>query len=236
MFKVQYEHPQNEAIKIDVSLSDCPITPAIVDRIIGLIRTVDQQYVKNGAKPVSVKEAPSIQPATVSHPVEEPPVVRKRLPNRTNVIDPSKLEVDANGSRLYNNFRCPNCGQSAVVWSDKVPVVRDIVNGNKCFEVSPAFEVEKAESFTYERACELSADQVSIVCNEDAVCQCPRCEHVDQTQAFIDAYLEPLKYFEVEQLCPLCGDELCISIDNNNQQGWKCESKTCHFFIPLQPE
>lgn len=231
MFKVQYEHPQNEGIKIEVSLTKCPVTPPLMNQIMELIYMVCQHY--EGETSVK-EEKPIEQPAP--QPVDDSPVVRKRLPNRTNVIDPSKLEVDANGSRLYNNFRCPNCGQSAVVWSDGVPVVRDIVNGNKCFEVSPASEVSSPEDFTYERACELSGEQVSIVCNEDAVCKCPRCEHIDKTQSFIDAYLEPLKYFEAEQLCPLCGDEVCITIDNNNQQCWKCEDEACHFLIPLQPE
>lgn len=234
MFRVQYEHPRNEGIKIDITLTDCQVSAPIVNQIMELIQAVCKSYKDHEGKDVKPLEEPAKQPAP--KPVDDSPVVRKRLPNRTNVIDPSKLEVDANGSRLYNNFRCPGCGQSAVVWSDGVPVVRDIVNGNKCFEVTPAFEVGKAEDFTYERACELSGDQVSIVCNEDAVCKCPRCKHTNKTQEFVDAYLEPLKYFEVEQLCPLCGDELCITIDNNNQQCWKCENEACHFFIPLQPE
>lgn len=226
MIKIQYNHPTQSGVFVDVSLEASVMSPA-VQQTLALIQLLEQE-VQAPVAPVATSCVTPDEPIR-----EETPTIRKRLPNRTDVIDPSQLEVDVNGSRLYNNFRCPNCGQSSVIWSDGVPVVRDIINNDKCYEVTPYISVTSAEDFTYERACELSGDQVSIVCNEDTVCKCPRCGHANQTQEFVDAYHYPHKYFEAERLCPLCGDEVCMSIDStNNEACWKCENETCHFELP----
>lgn len=212
-----------------------------------------------------LKASPQIQPvqpiqAVAAVPKEEVlpnEIIRERLPNRDkggNIIDIHELNVKMpTPGRAYKNFRCPTCGQSSIMITSLKKdiqydyeqalqsgelVVRDIVNDDKLFSVDK--NRLNVAGFTYEDACQSVIEEVVILSEDEATgensCICCKCGAHEPINKFIDAYLNPLMYFDHETPCPMCGEELCISIDHDQQQVYKCENENCIYIKDIEPE
>lgn len=197
----------------DLSLEIESPTPTLAESdqycrfITDLIKDYDK--IENRTEEVVEKQTPIHYNYTHVRTEDNHPVIRDRLPNRhSNEVDLASLNVQTGTSTAHSHFRCPDCGQSAVLYANGQPVVRDIVNGQDCFSVD--FDKNSSLQLSYEHACQNSGEQVRFMVGEGLESECPSCGGVHPTQTFVDAYYNPLNYFETEDLCPLCGKELLL--------------------------
>lgn len=255
MFKLKYQNSQT-CVEVEQ-----PVAPSGADWE-ALIQFISRlESLETAKTPVSVVHPSSLTPvlskASVSEEVIPTEIIRERLPNRDNggnIIDINDLNVHMpTPGRAYKNFRCPKCGQSSmIITSLKKDVnydyeqalrtgtllVRDIVHDGKIFSVDlTKLDLERV---TYEEACRAVVEEVVILSEDNETgensCICCKCGAHESINDFIQAYLNPLLYFDYENPCPMCGEELCMSIDHDQQQVYKCENQSCIYVKEIEPE
>lgn len=177
--------------------------------ITDLMREYDRTQTKESQEEVVEKPSPIDYNGPQTHKEHEKVIIRDRLPNRgANRVDLSTLDVQSSSSTAHSHFRCPECGQAAILYANGQPVVRDIVHEENCFSVD--FDPHQSSELTYEYACENTIEHVRIMTGDGLESECPVCQAKYPTEKFVDAYYHPLRYFETEDLCPLCGGDLWL--------------------------
>lgn len=169
---------------------------------------------------------------THSHSQTDNQIIRDRLPNRSNSVDLSKLDIQMTSGTAHSKFRCPTCAQSAVLIANGQPIVRDVVNDDSCFSVD--FDLKGSKKLTYEEACQHTLEEVRFVVGEGMESTCPMCDSTHPTEEFVKAYYHPLDYFESENLCPLCGESLWL-VNEEGKTFLACE-EPCIFKKEVQAD
>lgn len=118
-------------------------------------------------------------------------------------------------------FRCPHCGQGKEIHyrgtrNEKITVIMEdtmqkvdsvIYKDNTCLP-------EQAEKFV---------KMMTNINKGTQDVQCTKCKETNPLDKWVEAYTDPLKYFEMESLCH-CGGELWMDkIPGTSSYGFVCE-------------
>lgn len=245
MIKVKYGNGVIE-VESDVNLS-------YIEHVNGLIRVIES--IKSTVDKLTVTK---IETSTVSvfddtkdkrSVSDDMPTERKRLPNKleretnsdgkyvgnnSNVIDLSKMTVDSNKVTPYDVFRCPDCGQSILAHINNVNVIRDLdVEGN--LAIILGYCIKKGlKDFDYKEAQKYVTDVgVKLAGDGNTHVHCCKCDSKGEDkliETWVDAYKNPLNYFEFDCPCPICGSETAMLIEqNSSEEKLKCENNSCNY-------
>lgn len=167
--------------------------------------------------------------------------IRQRLPN--NVVDVNELTIKA-ATTDNALIRCPKCGQAhAVIVSDNVNfylmrkhylsnefgIIMDspgIDEGSLLHLSCDGDTPEDKLSYFYKlQGMPITEDRDFAVINETELF-CPVCHQSSQFIDWKEAWHEPLKFFENENICEACGGECVSQIDTSKEGILVCDS--CH--------
>lgn len=168
----------------------------------------------------------AVKIAASSIPIQRGEIIRERLPN--NTVDPSKLETSKNEMGKHTHFRCSECGQSVVTVVNGNVIIRDLENKEENLCITKAL----LEDFNYEDAKTKVTDVgVSLISDGNTKAFCPMCLSEKLIELWVDAYENPLKYFEYENPCPICGSETVFNINATGKPTIKCDNEECGYEI-----
>lgn len=184
-----------------------------------------------------VPSEPFKEPETSS--AEERNPLRYRLPNLDKqrdtliVIEGGKeirKKVGQGPGELFkaNYFRCPTCGQSAVISIEGQIVIRMLDGDQEILKSGTAIDTEKYDFNLYRNREDLTV--VQIVADDSLQGFCPMCLENNVVLKWIHAWEEPLAYTEFEHPCCMCGYETVVLIREEDSEAIrKCESKFCAY-------
>lgn len=168
----------------------------------------------------------------------ERPVVRERIPNK---VDLSDYEIKS-AVTTEPMIRCPCCGQSskAIVHIDnEFYYLRKSKNKNKeTFdtimvmqseeEVNNIIKPEDSDILDYHHdimdikiPSKLKNTDLNVDNNTELLC--PICNETKKFNEWVDAYNNPLDYFETDMLCDICGGEAVEKINKDKTKVIICE-------------
>ena len=171
-----------------------------------------------------------------STPPESREVIRERLPNslngaevvpNDNMVDLSKVKMEKPSITKHTHFRCPDCGQSVLTVVNDTIVMRDLENKEDNLCILTGVDLE---NFDYEEAKDHVSDiGACLVADGLTEARCPKCSSEKLIELWVNAYEQPLKYFECEKPCPICGSETVFSVDRSGTSVLKCDKDTCGY-------
>lgn len=119
--------------------------------------------------------------------------------------------------KTTNNFRCPHCGQALIALYQPISGENELLVRNITL-VSP--EIYKARVVElpriddsdmliniYKDLLTLLGEKIVLVENNEELCRCPHCLEDNTISDWIEAYNNPLKFFEFSNICDICGEE-----------------------------
>lgn len=198
-------------------LSDS-LTKEEIMKITGGMYDVIDLVLRHDSKPLE-QVTKTVQENPV-HPQVSTPLIRPRIPN--NVVDIKELDIKQAVTEEAL-VRCPHCGQAhclVVNAESKVYLMKRDFDKNE-FNIIAVFDSLTSNGFAY-ACCKPDTDRLDyfndlqnapIVSYEDFVANnetdvfCPVCCTSHPFIGWKDAYENPLKYFETEHLCDVCGGE-----------------------------
>lgn len=214
--------------------SDEMVTPIVLDSIANLVIAF-----KTGEKVLSVEaETIGVQSADLNYSRFD--IVRERIPNVSkddsdikaeapHIVDLSKMKIETPTQTSNKaHFRCPSCGQSAVISVNNQIVIRDLESEEETLCLTTGVELDP---FDYEKA-KGKVTELGVMLKADGETEgfCPICSETHKLESWIDAFERPLNYFEYEQPCPLCGCETNFVIGQNSSEV-KCDNKACGYTL-----
>ena len=222
--------------EILIETTDSTLTDDVFDKLIQLIKCDSTNNVSNVLATEcytnhDVANDANPDSTNVQRLPERMAVVdRERLPNDYNVI----REAKCNESVSY--FRCPSCGQSAIINIDGVNVLRDIQIDNLEEQQSYILDADYnlGAKLNYEEAKNHITSGGEIMNSNDYEGFCLNCMSCTTTDRWVEAFESPLAYFEFEKPCPLCGGETVMSV---NQEVEKrgivtiCDREQCGYVL-----
>jgi predicted RNA-binding Zn-ribbon protein involved in translation (DUF1610 family) len=118
-------------------------------------------------------------------------------------------------------FRCPDCGQAHEIVA-KLPneekgtfLLNEEMSEMTLIVLGTPIEEDHPKQKEYEQMVG-DIDQSQEI-------TCPECGFQDTLKNYIDAFNDPLRYFDTDQLCH-CGGELYMdNIPGTSNYGWVCE-------------
>lgn len=184
---------------------------------------------------------------TMPMPVTERPAFRNRLPN--NVVDIESLTIQ---QAVTENalVRCPECGQShaiVVAAGGCMYLMRKDYKANEFITITEIDARDKEALVNM--CCDDNTDRLKyfndlqqfdkmsdydFAVDNDTEIFCPVCRNANAS--FIkwkDAYENPLKYFDTEYLCDVCGGELTEKVV---KRGSYTHCEKCGFEAPTKKE
>lgn len=87
------------------------------DFIKNVVKTMDKTSIPDKNKLESNEDIENEEPTLYNKHTHtemecDSPLIRERLPFRSNVVDLSKLDIKTAPGTAHSQFRCPSCGQS----------------------------------------------------------------------------------------------------------------------------
>lgn len=162
--------------------------------------------------------------------IKEKSPIRDRLPN--NIVDVKDLDVQ---KAITENVlvRCPNCGQAyAIIVKDgnNLFLMRRDFEANEFVIVADADESQITSLIAddnfkeyYETIYDMAViDSSDFAVNNDTEIFCPICHESNDFYKWKDAFQNPSKFFDYENVCDVCGGELSEIIDNKTQGVMVC--------------
>lgn len=173
----------------------------------------------------------------------ERPIIRKRLPNNEVNLDELDFKRAVTESAL---IRCPNCGQAHAaiikVGNDWFLMRKNLEKDT--FDVVAKYDDNVSENLD-KYCCKENADSkdklaffkdvqkmkidnkykdTDMVVDNDTDVLCPVCRYNGNFSEWKDAFQNPLKFFETENPCFVCGGEVTMLAEKNGSSTSKCES------------
>lgn len=182
--------------------------------------------------------------------------IRDRLPNSVDeldnkTVDMTKVNTEQLPMKQYKNFRCPSCGQSAIIKTLgelQSYCFRDIgKQGASLLQINKD-HMEDIIDYYFDKGLPtpipklfidstnpnhelnniviVEETDVAITTDGTLKCECICCNKVFNFEEWYDAYKNTNKYFEYEP-CYLCGSET-LQVIQKNQSMIKCENESCN--------
>lgn len=140
-------------------------------------------------------------------------------------IDVDLLKDKIRLPRLAEGFRCPNCGQAFITKAvtpnntQSMFIFRNVNSNTE--ESKVAFRKVSIEGIVikdradkeelislYKELDKFTFEVVNLLYQEGTDCHCPLCGDKEHAlMDWVDAWVSPLNYFDVEMICDICGDD-----------------------------
>lgn len=173
-------------------------------------------------------------------------VTNKVVTKATNIkseveeINLKSLRDNIRYPKTTSNFKCPHCGQSILLYAEynkeKVLFVRDITKEKPSIydadvlQLPKLYDVESGKIDkevlvnVYKDLLSMLNEEKLLVDTDESIGVCPVCEYEDRMANWIEAYENPMKYFDNMQMCDVCGEEGNIIVTQDGDC-LSCENK-----------
>ena len=169
---------------------------------------------------------------------------RDRLPNNTVDIQSLTIEKAVTENSLV---RCPSCGQAHCLAANSGSLIYfmaknyetnefdiiaeyDSVHSDLFFDICMKEDEDLVNYYENIRKLPFKKDETLAVENDTEIF-CPVCGKSASFIYWKDAFENPLKFFETENLCDACGGEQ-VSYYHKKEESLKCEK--CGLQVPLK--
>ena len=150
-------------------------------------------------------------------------------------VDIRELRKSIRYPKTTSNFRCPSCGQGILIKinNKNMLIVRDITGEKptlydvEVVELPKLYEEEILKDsliLVYKDLLELKNEEKLLVDTDENTCTCPVCGIEEPIKTWIEAYENPMKYFNHMNVCDICGEEGDIVITQTGNS-LICENK-----------
>lgn len=227
-YRIQFEIPSDQFDSIDSSKLMEQLKNTLYE-VMHSCRRKPLEEVNITTKNIDVKEETTLVQNKETAPIvnkKDDFHIRTRIPN--NVVDVNTLTIGkANTENAL--VRCPKCGQSHCVIVKDGPNLlmlgRDFKK-NEFRVIIDSFTEEEIPGLVYkENNCSKVTyfkdlqkivseikKEVDFVVNNETEMFCPVCKESTSFIEWKKAFLNPLEYFETEQLCNVCGGEVVTKL------------------------
>ncbi len=179
---------------------------------------------------------PSPTPRLDQPEYKEREVVRPRLPNfdkkretLTLVEGGKRVEVQLNEigqTKQASYFRCPDCGQSAIVSVDGIIAFRVLDGDLEVVKTGTGIDIN---NYVYKNTeGDDSYPVVQLAADENTEGFCPKCLSTSKLLKWFAAWEDPLSFFEFEHPCAMCGAETVTTMQEGTEYRL-CENKECGY-------
>lgn len=151
-----------------------------------------------------------------------------------NTVDLGKLykNVEKQKSKEYSKFRCPNCGQAKMLYIKEGKSVTYSENkklmllSEKFIEDITAGQLNFVPFIQGKEFKKYKGKATKLLLNEnnsDTECTCLNCKKDAALIDWIEAEINPKKYFEFDIVCDVCGGEVMPVVKDGKVTNRKCE-------------
>ena len=225
---------KNNGVKATVEMSNYVSDSAttkiaeLVSQLVTNIHKIRRENAVSTAKECAIEQSKSEEEKTTSVVPTERPAIRSRIPNNIVNIEDLSLTQAVTENALV---RCPHCGQAhAIIVNDNtgiylmrkdyqknefVVIAEYGIDDNTFTDACCKDDTDKQIYFKdLQKQPELSDITQFNVTNETELF-CPVCRNSNDFKQWKDAYENPLKFFETDQLCDACGGEKLPKVIKN---------------------
>ena len=211
-----------------------------------LYKMVTENYIVSAVTPLSVEP---LRPSYGLHPDNTVKSesqeqdkdmfnIRERIPNSVDIKD---LDIKKAVTE-HALVRCPNCGQSHAILvqndankyclmkkdydKNEFQIIQDNIDEEQLGQVICKGRSQEREYFEDLQKIPAKDEDLDFVVNNETSIRCPVCRHKSSFLYWKEAWETPLKYFETENICDICGGEVSTSITKNGCNDGICN--VCH--------